>query len=83
MTNPFSVILSPTDYLTQSLRLVGARIIFAANVGLSNAAIGRDAGITLDTVRRWRHRFHDESLVGLKDRFRSGRPRVFPAVAVP
>lgn len=82
MTNPFSVILSPTDYLTLSRRLVGARIILAANAGLSNAAIARDAGITLDTVRKWRHRFQDESLAGLKDRFRSGRPRVFPAVAV-
>ncbi len=92
MTSPFSVILSPSDYLTLSRRVarvrtevrdgLRARIILAAHAGIPNAAIARDTGITVDTVRKWRHRFHDEGLAGLTDRFRSGRPRIFPAVVV-
>jgi transposase len=92
MTSPFSVILSSADYLTLSRRVsrvrtevrdgLRARIVLAAHHGLPNAVIARDLCVTVDTVRKWRHRFHDEGIAGLKDRRRSGRPRTFPAVAV-
>lgn len=92
MTSPFSVILSSADYLTLSRRVsrvrtevrdgLRARIVLAAHRGLPNAVIARDLGVTVDTVRKWRHRFHDGGISGLKDRYRSGRPRTFPAVAV-
>jgi transposase len=92
MTSPFSVILSPTDYLTLSRRVarvrtevrdgLRARIILAAHDGLPNAAIARTLRVSVDTVRKWRHRFHDEGIAALKDRRRSGRPRIFPAVVV-
>ncbi|GHF34819.1 helix-turn-helix domain-containing protein [Streptomyces morookaense] len=43
----------------------------------SNARIARETGLHLDTVRRWRGRFAQASLPGLKDRQRCGRPASF------
>ncbi|MFC4755378.1 helix-turn-helix domain-containing protein, partial [Dietzia aurantiaca] len=54
----------------------------AAADGDANAAISREVGVCQDTVRQWRHRFCLERLEGLKDRPRSGRPRVFTPVEV-
>ncbi len=92
MTSPFTVILNRSDHLTLSRRVsrvrtevrdsMRARIILAASAGTDNAAIARETGITIDTVRKWRHRFHDEGIAGLKDRRRCGRPRTFSTVAV-
>jgi transposase len=59
-----------------------ARIVLAAARGCSNAAIARDLGVGVDTVRTWRRRFAEEGLSGLQDRFRSGRPRTFAAAVV-
>ena len=59
-----------------------ARIVLAAAAGDANAAIAREVGVCEDTVRQWRHRFCTERLEGLKDRPRSGRPRVFTPVEV-
>lgn len=59
-----------------------ARIVLAAADGDANAVIARDIGVCDDTVRQWRHRFCAERLEGLKDRPRSGRPRVFTPVEV-
>ena len=56
-----------------------ARMVLAAAEGLSNAQIARDLGVHPDTVRTWRGRFAAESLDGLTDRPRSGRPPVFGA----
>jgi transposase len=59
-----------------------ARIVLAAAEGASNAAIGRTLGVTDDTVRKWRRRFCQHGIDGLRDRPRTGRPRRFPATVV-
>ena len=59
-----------------------ARIVLAAARGSSNAAIARDLGVGVDTVRKWRRRFAADGVSGLRDRPRSGRPRTFPATVV-
>ncbi len=59
-----------------------ARIVLAAADGAANAQIARGIGVCEDTARRWRNRFCAQRLDGLKDRPRSGRPRVFTPVEV-
>lgn len=63
-------------------RVLRARIVLAAAGGQSNAAIAARLGVHVDTVRKWRRRFHQQGLDGLSDRPRSGRPRQFPAPVV-
>jgi len=53
-----------------------AQTILEAAHGGSNAAIAETLNLGVDTVRRWRRRFATQRLDGLKDRPRSGRPRV-------
>ena len=48
----------------------------------SRIVLARDIGVCEDTARRWRKRFCSQRLDGLKDRPRSGRPRVFTPVEV-
>jgi transposase len=59
-----------------------ARVVLAAAGGASNAAIARSLGVTDDTVRKWRRRFCEHGLDGLRDRSRPGRPRRFAATVV-
>jgi transposase len=59
-----------------------ARIVLAAADGAANAAIARGLGVGDDTVRKWRRRFCEHGLDGLRDRPRPGRPRRFPATVV-
>jgi len=59
-----------------------ARIVLAAAGGASNAAIGRSLGVCDETVRKWRRRFCQHGLDGLRDRPRIGRPRRFSATVV-
>jgi transposase len=59
-----------------------ARIVLAAADGATNAAIARKLGVSDDTVRKWRRRFGEDGLDGLRDLPRSGRPRVFAAAVV-
>jgi transposase len=54
-----------------------AKIVLAAWRGQPNNAIARDLGISVDTVRTWRHRFRSEGMPGLADRPRPGRPPVY------
>lgn len=61
---------------------VRARIVLLAADRWSNAAIAREVGVSVDTVRTWRGRFATEGLAGLRDRARSGRPVRFAAVQV-
>ncbi|WP_234335219.1 IS630 family transposase [Streptomyces variegatus] len=59
---------------------VRAQIVLHAARGRSNARIARETRLHLDTVRRWRHRFAEQGLAGLRDRQRSGRPSSFTPV---
>jgi transposase len=59
-----------------------AQIVLQAARGRGNAAIARDTGAHLDTVRTWRVRFADGGLAALADRRRCGRPRRFTPVQV-
>jgi transposase len=60
---------------TSPQRLVlRARIVLAAADGAANAAIARDLGCSVATVRTWRRRFAASGISGLFDKPRSGRP---------
>jgi len=92
ISSPFVIILSAVEHHTLTVRasaartphrdLIRARIILAAADGASNAAIAADLGVHVDTVRKWRQRFSQDRLSGLKDLPRSGRPRRFTAAQV-
>ncbi|MGG7568902.1 helix-turn-helix domain-containing protein [Streptomyces sirii] len=51
---------------------VRAQVVLHAACGRSNACIARETGLHVDTVRRWRGRFTQAGLPGLKDRRRCG-----------
>jgi len=90
--SPFSVRLSIVARMTLEERassrkaphaqVVRARIVLLAAQGLTNVDIARRVGVCVDVVSKWRKRFCQEGLAGLKDRARSGRPGRFgPEVA--
>ena len=54
-----------------------AKIVLAAWRREPNAKIARGLAVGVDTVRKWRARFHREGIAGLLDRPRSGRPPVY------
>ena len=62
--------------------MLRAQIVLAAADGASNAGIGRTLGVTDDTVRKWRRRFCQHGLDGLRDLPRTGRPRRFLGTVV-
>ena len=53
-----------------------------ADDGAANAAIALDLAVSEDTVRKWRRRFSENGVNGLRDLPRTGRPRGFSAGAV-
>lgn len=61
---------------------VRAQVVPHAARGRSNACVAQETGLHLDTVRRWRGRFAEQGLPGLKDRQRRGRPPVFTPLQV-
>ena len=56
-----------------------ASIVLAAAAGQANATIAAQMGVCTNTVRKWRRRFAEGGLAGLKDAPRSGRPPAFTA----
>ena len=61
--------------------MVRARIVLFAAEGCRNIDIAERVGACVDVVSKWRRRFCEHGLAGLKDVARSGRPRTFgPAV---
>jgi transposase len=92
ISSPYLIILSAEEHAELTVRANGARaahrdvvrahIILAAADGRSNAAIAAHLRLHVDTVRKWRRRFHRQRLAGLTDRPRTGRPRRFSAVQV-
>jgi transposase len=63
-------------------QVVRARIVLLAAEGRANVDIALQVGVCVDVVSKWRKRFCQEGLAGLKDRPRSGRPRRFGAEVV-
>ncbi len=53
-----------------------AQVVLAAARGRDNERIAAGLGASVNTVRKWRGRFAERRLAGLKDLPRSGRPRV-------
>lgn len=69
-------------YTAPFAEVVRAKIVLLAAAGEQNTAIAERLDVNVDVVSRWRKRFCEEGLDGLKDRKRSGRPRSFPAEVV-
>ncbi|MCX5395549.1 helix-turn-helix domain-containing protein [Streptomyces sp. NBC_00102] len=61
---------------------VRAQVVLHAARGRSNVRIAQERGLHLDTVRRWRGRFTEQGLPGLKDRQRCGRRPAFTSLQV-
>ena len=55
-----------------------AKMVLYAADGLTNREIAARLDTAPDVVGRWRKRFHEQRLDGLRDRARAGRPRRFP-----
>ena len=52
-----------------------ARIILACAEGLENKAVSQQLGVPAMTVGKWRRRFLDQRVEGLRDEPRPGAPR--------
>src|SRR4051794_27829278 len=52
-----------------------ARIILACAEGLENKAVGQELGVHAMTIGKWRRRFLDQRVEGLRNEARSGAPR--------
>src|SRR5664279_4439234 len=88
VSSPFVIVLSDPERRELSRRAcstrtpyrdrIRARIVLAAGDGEANAAIARQVGVGVDTVRKWRRRFVTGRLAGLRDAPRPGRPRRLP-----
>ena len=86
--SPFTISLSPEE--TRGLQaqarkrsapyheVVRAKVVLMAAQGLSNEEIAGRLGMPRQVVSKWRKRFFQERLAGLRDRARSGRPALFP-----
>ena len=55
-----------------------AKMVLYAAEGLTNREIAARLDTAPDVVGRWRKRFHEQRLDGLRDQARAGRPRRFP-----
>ena len=62
--------------------VVRARIVLLAAEGARNIDIAQRVGVCVDVASKWRKRFCEHGLVGLKDQARSGRPRTFGSAVV-
>ena len=92
ISSPYVIILSAAERQELTLRahaaraahrdVIRARIVLAAADDRSNAAIAADLRLHVDTVRKWRRRFYQERLAGLRDRPRPGRSPGFTAIQV-
>ena len=74
-----SALVKPTAQQRMATR---ARIVLAAARGDPNIRIAGVAGVSRETVRKWRARYAAEGLAGLEDRPRPGRPKKYTPVQV-
>jgi transposase len=87
-TSPFQVCLSPTQreeleaisrkYTSPYCDVVRAKVVLLAAQGLENMQIAQRLDLPRQVVSKWRKRFCQEGLAGLRERPRRGRPRFFP-----
>ncbi len=68
---------SASSRMAPHVKEVRARIVLMAADGVRNIDIAERVGVCVDVASRWRKRFSQQGLIGLKDRPRSGRPRRF------
>lgn len=90
--SPFVIALSDAErvvleeraraYTASYAEVIRARIILLAAEDVLNTVIAQRLDVHVGVVSRWRKRFFEEGLDGLRDRQRSGRPRLFPAEVV-
>lgn len=52
-----------------------ARIVLMTAAGMRPGAVGEELGVSQPTIRRWRARYVEEGLPGLRSEPRPGRPR--------
>lgn len=62
--------------------VVRARIVLLAAEGMQNIDIARRVGVCVDVASKWRKRFCEQGRAGLRDRPRSGRPKIFSGKVV-
>jgi winged helix-turn helix protein len=68
--------------LTLPFRVVQrARLILYAAEGIADKEIALRCGCHPQVVSKWRRRFCEQGIEGLKDKPRAGRPRRFPPAA--
>ena len=86
--SPYDIILSPDEahelhqrseaYTRPYAEVVRARVVlYYAAEGLRNDEIAARLDLSRVRVSKWRKRFFEQRLEGLRDRPRSGRPRSF------
>lgn len=85
--SPYDILLSPDEahelrqrseaYTRPYAEVVRARVILYAAEGLRNDQIAARLDLSRVRVSKWRKRFFEHRLEGLRDRPRSGRPRAF------
>lgn len=65
-------------YTSQYFYVIRAKIVLLlAAEGLENKQIGERLDVPRQIVSKWRKRFYEQRLEGLRDNPRHGRPRVF------
>ncbi|HWD08183.1 MAG TPA: IS630 family transposase [Actinomycetota bacterium] len=91
-SSPFVVRLSAEDRailedlassrVAAHAKVVRARIVLLAAEGMQNIDIARRVGVCVDVASKWRKRFCEQGRAGLRDRPRSGRPKIFSGKVV-
>jgi transposase len=85
--SPYPIVLTPTEqtvleararkYTSPYFEVIRSKIVLLASKGLENKQIGEQLSMPRQIVSRWRKRFFRERVLGLDERPRRGRPRVF------
>lgn len=85
--SPYRIILTAEEekqlrktaqkYTSPYCEVVRAKTILLAAEGLENKAIGLRLDLPRQVVSKWRKRFFEQRLEGLRDQTRRGRPNVF------
>ncbi len=65
-------------YTRPRLEVQRAKLVLLAAGEMTNAEIGARLGMSREAVGRWRRRFCEQRLEGLRDKPRAGRPCRFP-----